>query len=180
MRRGDWIQTYSGIAFWPLDPWPQEVLLEDIAHALSNKCRFSGHTIRMYSVAEHCCHLYDYLVEEPRAARAYALFHDAAEAYLPDVPRPLKALMPEFIEAEDALLEVILQKFGAGASPAIEARVKELDTRILFDERNQLLGPSPRSWNFEAKPLDIVVECWIPRVAKEQFLRRAAEMGIRP
>ena len=52
-RRGDWMQTHSGLRFYPLDPRPEDIRIEDIAHALPMICRFNGHCSRFYSVAEH-------------------------------------------------------------------------------------------------------------------------------
>lgn len=63
-RRGDWIQTFTGRRFWPLDPRPEDVCIEDIAHALSLKCRFGGHCTRFYSVAEHSVHVSNYVPAE--------------------------------------------------------------------------------------------------------------------
>lgn len=92
-RKGDWIQTYTGRQFWPLDPKPEEVCIEDIAHALSQQCRYAGHTIRFYSVAQHSVEI---ALRVPRAAALWGLLHDAAEAYLVDLPRPVKYLMPAY------------------------------------------------------------------------------------
>ena len=64
MRKGDWIQTYSAISFWPLDARAEEIEIADIAHSLSLQCRFAGHCEEFYSVAEHCCHIFDYVSEK--------------------------------------------------------------------------------------------------------------------
>lgn len=58
-RRGDWIQVYSGIQFWPIDPRPEEILVSDMAHSLAQQCRFTGHTREFYSIAQHCCLVHD-------------------------------------------------------------------------------------------------------------------------
>src|SRR5579885_2784587 len=89
MRHGDWIQTYCGVAFYPLDPRPEEILIEDIAHALSMLCRFTGHVKRFYSVAQHCVYVSHRC--DPKDA-LWGLLHDAAEAYLNDISRPVKSL----------------------------------------------------------------------------------------
>ena len=65
-RKGDWILTYSGIEFWPLDPRPEDVRIEDIAHALSMQCRFAGHCDRFYSVAEHSIRVADLVPREDK------------------------------------------------------------------------------------------------------------------
>jgi hypothetical protein len=92
-RKGDWIQTFTGKQFWPLDPRPDEVYIEDIAHALGNICRFNGHCLRFYSVAEHCFHVSHKVV--PGLA-LMGLLHDAAEAYVCDVVRPVKPYLKEY------------------------------------------------------------------------------------
>ena len=83
LRNGSWLQTYTGIQFWPLDPRPEEIDIQDIAHALSLLCRFNGHCQRFYSVAEHSVHVSTILAPE---FGLWGLLHDAAEAYLSDIP----------------------------------------------------------------------------------------------
>ncbi len=94
-RLGDWIQTASGGSFFPLDPRPEEVDIDDIATALSRMNRYNGHfsdKFDFYSVAEHSILLAQYVQERTGSAThaMWALLHDAAEAYTSDVPRPLK------------------------------------------------------------------------------------------
>lgn len=103
------IRTYTGKIFNVFDPDPDMICIEDIAHALSNLCRFGGHTDDFYSVAEHS---YRVLVEVPRALKLQALLHDASEAYLVDMPSPIKYYMPQYREFEDKLMHVIAGKFG--------------------------------------------------------------------
>ena len=104
------ITTFSGIQFWPLLPNGADIRIEDIAHALSNQCRFAGHTRVFYSMAEHSvrvsqlCRLEDAL---------WSLLHDASEAFLSDIPAPLKEL-PEFEAYRTA--ERALQRTIASAS----------------------------------------------------------------
>jgi uncharacterized protein len=87
VRNGAWIQTVTGKQFWPMDAQPEEVDIEDIAHALSLPCRFNGHCKQFYSVAEHSIHV-SRVVSNENAARG--LLHDAAEAYLSYIPQPVK------------------------------------------------------------------------------------------
>jgi hypothetical protein len=138
-RRGDWIQTYSGIQFWPLDPREEDILIEDIAHALSMQCRFGGHCHRFYSVAEHCCHVSDRCPEFP----LWGLLHDAAEAYLTDVIRPIKPYLTEYKGIEDHLMYHIANRFGLEHD--MPYNVKVADLRILTTEVGQLLGPPPQA-----------------------------------
>lgn len=103
------IRTFTGIYIDIQDPQPEDICIEDIAHALSNLCRFGGHTMRFYSVAEHCLRTVELV--EPKHKLA-ALLHDASEAYLIDMPSPIKQLLPDYCKIESWLLEVIAEKFG--------------------------------------------------------------------
>src|ERR1051325_4550411 len=123
-ERGDWMQTFSGRRFYPLSPRSDELDPADIAHALSLLCRFAGHVERFYSVAEHCVHL-SYAVP-PEDALA-ALLHDATEAYVVDVPRPLKRSLPEYQEIEFGVWAVIVERFGL-LSVTLPDSVKWADT----------------------------------------------------
>jgi hypothetical protein len=167
--RGDWIQTAIGGQFWPIDPRPDEVEVEDIAHALSLLCRFGGHCLRFYSVAEHSVLL-------ARAAkpehRLWALLHDASEAYLVDVPRPIKRFLGGYSEAEDKIMRAVCQRFGM--PDQMPAEVKDLDTRILTDERQQNMAPAPQPWSTDADPVGVTLEYWPPERAKQEFLAELA------
>ena len=92
-RVGDWIQTFSGGCFWPLDPRSSEVDIHDIAQSLAMTPRYRGHTVRFYSVAEHSV-----LVSRavPPEYALWGLLHDAAEAYTADIPSPLKRSIAEW------------------------------------------------------------------------------------
>jgi hypothetical protein len=86
-RKGDWMQTYTGRQFWPIDPRADEIDIVDIAHALSQQCRFAGHCKSFYSVATHSWHTSNVCNSENAL---WGLLHDAAEAYLVDLPTPIK------------------------------------------------------------------------------------------
>src|SRR5438128_5709421 len=107
--RGDWMQTYTGRRFYPLAPAIEDVDLRDIAHSLAHQCRYAGHVDRFYSVAEHCVLLSRAV---PAEYALDALLHDAAEAYVVDVPRPLKRNLAGYAEIEDRALSTILQALG--------------------------------------------------------------------
>lgn len=139
--RGDWMQTFTGVAFYPADPQPEEIFIEDIAHALSLQCRYGGHCDRHYSVAEHCVHV-SYMVP-PEDALA-GLMHDATEAYLMDIPRPVKALLPQYRDLEDKLWAVIAKRFDI--SPVLPTSVHEADNRILNSERDANMKAPPQDW----------------------------------
>ncbi len=165
IRHGDWMQTFTGRRFWPLDPRADEIHVEDIAHALSMQCRYAGHCLRFYSVAEHSVLL-------ARAMDLYgdarwALLHDASEAYLVDVPRPVKPYLDGYKLAESTVMAAVCQRFGL--PPAMPAKVHEADNRIIADERANL-SVCEAEWDFEAKPMGIALEFWAPAEAKAEFL----------
>lgn len=173
-RRGDWMQTRTGRAFWPLDPRPEEVDPFDIAHALSMICRFGGHTDRFYSVAEHCL-LMSYAVSPENAL--WALLHDATEAYMGDMIRPLKRSMPAYVLAEDHLMTVICDRFGLDYT--FPAEVKAADNRILLDERAALMSAPPLPWNQDeasVQPLGVTIYAYHPAAARDLYLRRLEEV----
>lgn len=172
-RRDDWMQTYTGRPFWPLDPRVEDIDIEDIAHALAMICRYGGHTRRFYSVAEHCV-LMSYAVAPEHAL--WAMLHDATEAYVGDMIRPLKYSMPAYREVEDRLMTVICERFGLDL--VCPAEVKAADTRILNDERAALLGPPPAPWH-EAEaigPLGVQIRCWIPNRAEAEYEYRLRQL----
>lgn len=167
MRNGDWMQTFTGRQFWPIDPRPEDIFIEDIAHALSMMCRYGGHALRFYSVAEHCCHLYDVV---PKEHRLWALLHDASEAYIVDIVRPLKPFLSEYKVYEKAIMKCVARRFALSETePSI---VKEMDGRILADEAAQVMSSPPASWSFAGEPLGITIQCWSPDRAELEFLRR--------
>jgi len=166
-RRGDYIGTFTGKQFWPLDPRPEEVCLEDIAHALANICRFNGHTNRFYSVARHCLNVEALLKQRgfDKRIRLYGLLHDAAEAYICDIPRPLKHFMPEYRETEDAVQKAIYKHFGLTWPTAEEEKaIKAADDYVLALEAKKLMR-NIKAWNLvRTEPGDSIQvfydECW--------------------
>lgn len=171
-RKGDWKQTFTGKQFWPMDPRPEDFDILDIAHALANTCRYGGHVKRFYSVAEHCV-LLSYKV--PYRLSFAALMHDFAEAYIGDMVRPLKVFMPEFKAIERHIEAIGAPVFGL--SYPWPEEVMSADTRILTDERHQLMAVAPIPWGTDGDPLGVTVQCWTPEVAKARFLQRFHELG---
>lgn len=164
-RKGDWIQTATGRQFWPIDPRPEDIDLYDIAHALARLCRYGGHCTQFYSVAEHSVLLASKVAPENRL---WALLHDASEAYLVDVPRPLKPFLAGYREAEDRIMRAVCDHFGlVGEMPD---EVKALDTRILTDERQQNMVAAPQPWSTDAEPIGVTVCCWEPHIAQREWL----------
>lgn len=182
-RRGDWICTASGQQFWPLDARPEEVHVGDIAHALANVCRFNGHTREFYSVAQHSVYVsalvtgpIDLPATLPRqtvVAGLWGLLHDAAEAYLCDLPRPVKRSigLEGYAEAENALMIVIAQHFGIPFP--IPAEVKTADDMMLRAEARDLMPPeSVRTWSLpDVEPWEKTVKPMAPPAARNFFLQ---------
>ncbi len=142
-RQGDWMQTFTGKKFWPLDPRPEDVSIEDISHALSLLCRFNGHCNEFYSVAQHSVLVSKIVTPENTLA---ALFHDASEAYLGDIIRPIKKFLPFAVkEIERRLEEVIFQHFSIQKYDKQE--ISRADNIVLFTEMRDLMGKPPSTWN---------------------------------
>jgi hypothetical protein len=160
-----WIQTFSGKRFEPLDPAVDSIDVVDIAHALSQLCRFGGHCRVFYSVAEHCVRASRIVAPE---LRLWALLHDAAEAYLADVPRPLKQRIPEYHGHEDRLLKRIAQRFRLPWP--IPAAVFDADDRMLATEARDLMAPPPAPWGLTAQPLAETIVPWTAVAAERAFL----------
>ena len=138
-----WISTYSGKQYHYFDPKPEMICIEDIAHALSNTCRFTGHVASFYSVAEHSIHAAHHVAPE---LRKFALLHDATEAYLVDIPRPLKQYLhimmgPSLVSyktVEEATMLIIAEALGFAWRNY--PQVKVVDNRLLATEWRALLG----------------------------------------
>lgn len=181
--RGDWMQTYTGRQFWPMDPRASEIDPDDIAHALSMLCRYGGHSSEFYSVAEHCV-LMSYAVSPEHALAA--LLHDATEAYLVDVPRPIKRApgMEAYRVAEARLMDEIAERFnlsGGDAWYGLPAEVKAADNRILVDERARLMSlGADLDWNLGGiEPLGVKIQCWAPHVAEDRWRNRLIELRVK-
>jgi hypothetical protein len=187
------IQTYSGAFYDFQNPDPRSIHLRDIAHALSNACRFAGHTARFYSVAEHSVRVSRILQEQGYDERTQriGLLHDAHEAYVWDCPRPFKPLLGEvyknFAERAD---RVIAEKFGR-ARPEVfhEPPIKEADDIALVAEARALMNPGPTEWVSWEDRYSKVPEPprgtfrpgtlgWTPRDAEAEFYERARELGL--
>lgn len=164
-----WINTLSGQHFNFTDTDPATINIEDIAAALSNICRFTGHLPDFYSVAQHSVHV-SYLV--PPEFALEALLHDAAEAYCNDISTPLKALIPEYREIEDRIDAVIRSKFDL--PPAMSTPVKYADLNMLATERRDFDMDDGTPWPvLEGIPCaDFIVSPLLPRQARVLFLNR--------
>ena len=159
------IRTFTGRYINLLEPDPVQIDIRDIAHALSNECRFSGHTQRHYSVAEHSV-VGSYFV--PADQRLRFLLHDATEAYLKDLPKPLK-MLPQFDfynELEDMWAAAIATRFCIEAEMTEE--MKLVDRAMLVSEQRDLMSREPRE-DDGALPLPIVIPQLEPRDIEASF-----------
>lgn len=167
-REGGFVCTNSGIAYYPLDPRPGDIHVPDIAYALSKLCRYGGHCLDFYSVAEHSV-LASYLVP-PRFA-LHALLHDAAEAYLVDLPRPIKRSLALYKAIERRNERIIWPHFGLPID--MPAEVHAADQTMLMTEKPVLMPPTewdPRDITDDAA--DIPIFCWDHHEAALQFMAR--------
>lgn len=174
-REGSWLQTYSGRMFWPLGPRPEDVHIEDIAHALSHLCRFGGHATEFYSVAQHSI-LVSRLV--PYEYALAGLLHDAAEAYVGDMVRPLKeaGVLHEYRRIEERVSRAIAERFGLpwdGLGMILGAHVKHADNVALATEvRDVMGGQRIDSWESLPAPLYERLRPYGTETAKRAFLSR--------
>lgn len=184
-----WIQTCTGRPWYYESPRPEDVVLEDVAHALSNLCRFGGHVTRFYSVAEHSV-LVSRLAadllppDQSRYVALQGLLHDATEAYVVDVPRPLKRLLPDYEKYEAIAWTAIHQAFNLPLT--LSSFVHRADRHAVHLERTQLLVPTvhPRlrsEWG-TGDPALKETPHWVwrlglpPEEAKKLFMNRYEEL----
>lgn len=165
VREGDWMQTYGGRAFYPIDPRPEEIFIEDIAGALSKTCRFGGHCLKFYSVAEHCVHVAAHV---PRYMSLTALLHDASEAYIADIIRPLKPYLHNYYALEETVMEAVVNRYGL--LWPMPAEVKRVDNALLAAERDQIMAHPPRDWGLTEPALGVEIKCWSPNDAFSEFV----------
>jgi len=139
---GHWVNTYTGKHFHYLDPQPEEIDIIDIAHSLSLTCRYGGHCKQFYSVGDHSIRVAEIV---PKELKLQALLHDAAEAYLTDLPRPIKYDIPKFRDIEDEIQQVISTKFVIGYPPfpweGLTAKrvIKQADNILLATEARDMM-----------------------------------------
>lgn len=164
------LETWSGLFYEFLDPKPEQIDIGDIAFALSNKARFSGHTL-FYSVAEHSVSVAKRL---PKRLQLAGLLHDAAEAYLGDVPSPLKACLPDFRKIEAINERAIFKKFKVELLLTDWALIKQADLQALYNEAHVLVPSQGKDWSMfkgkQWKTDDIFPLCMPPEEAHRLFM----------
>lgn len=168
VAKGPTIMLASGRLFDFLDPHGSDFGIDDIAQGLAHICRYAGQCRAFYSVAEHSI-----LVADIAEDFAYeALLHDAAEAFIGDITRPLKQLLPEYKRIEAAVEDAIIERFGMDRR--FRDIVKRADLRVLAAEQAQVMAPGCADWAVEAgiNPAPIQVRYLDPATAKRAFLSR--------
>lgn len=172
-RRGDWMQTISGVQFYPLDPRPEEVRIRDIAWSLARVCRFGGHILLdHYSVAEHSVLVSRVL---PRRLALQGLLHDATEAYCQDLVRPVKkGVGHAYADIEGAIWRAIAQRFGL--PEYLDVEVKQADDAVLLAEKKVLLLDGPEWAPLGVEPADVQVLGLGPQAAFDLFLGRFCDL----
>ncbi len=158
----NWMTTYTGKKFHYLNPQPDEIDIRDIAHHLSLICRFTGASRIFYSVAEHSVRVAGLLPKELQLA---GLLHDAAEAYINDISRPVK-YAHKLEETEKGITLAINKKFGLETHIAL---IKEMDSKMLATEARDLLSNTD-GWAKLPEPLSEIIIPWTSDLAERSFL----------
>ncbi|KKL18809.1 hypothetical protein LCGC14_2471800 [marine sediment metagenome] len=176
------IITYTGKSFNLLEPKPEMVCIEDIAHSLAYQCRYTGHTREFYSVAQHCVLMTRNpdLPGDPMGK----LLHDAGEAYIGDIARPWKSLLSVSIghghcgisnepirKFEQKIQRVIGLALGLDLTHSV--KIKESDVRMMATEVRDLMPPgfTAKEWGIDiSNPVKEVIDPWPPFTAEIRFL----------
>lgn len=163
MEYEPFIMTVSGKKIHFLNPDPTTIDIEDIAYSLANQCRFNGH-VPFYTVAEHSVAVASRLPPEQQLA---GLLHDASEAYLSDIPSPIKQFLPDYLVMEEKLQGVINAKYGVDI---YTPEVKQADRDALHTEAYFLMNNPdwiPATWKHTDQPRPL---CLPPKAAFNWFL----------
>lgn len=176
---GPTILLASGNYFDYCAPETSVFTIDDIAHGLSMTCRFAGQCARFYSVAEHSIYVSQLVPPEDALT---GLLHDAAEAFVGDMAKPLKVLLPEYKAIENRVEKAIFDRFGLPFP--LPASIKPVDVRMLATEQRQVMR-NRDDWDYTRgmAPADITIRCLPPADAKREFLERfhaIANEGCRP
>lgn len=162
--------TFSGLVVDPRALELDKINIEDIAHSLSMQCRFGGHVTEFYSVAQHSIEVSKRVSVENAL---WGLLHDASEAYVCDLPRPIKSLFPEYIKLEREIQERIAARFSL--SFPIPAEIKRADTIELLTEAKRFHNTPIFNGELIARPIEGMISL-APAFAKRQFLERYEEL----
>ena len=172
-KYGTWIQTFTGKIFDLSDPKPENVDIVDIAHALGMLCRYCGHVKKFYSVAEHCVVMSR--IVSPEAALD-VLLHDSPEAYVTDISRPIKSLLPNHAPMEARVLSAIYEYLELDLpSESIKKEIELADLTLYLTEREQLMAKPPKPWvcdDGRVEALPTTLPLWSPEIAETAYLER--------
>lgn len=174
-----WLLTHTGKRFHPIGHSTEDFDIQDIAHALANLCRFAGHTRKFYSIAQHCTVVSRILEEQGfnKVTQLRGLLHDASEAYLVDIPMPVKILdcMAGYRELEKKVEDRIAERFELES--LTNPSVKRADMIALAMEARDLMG-DPKDWEslIGIEPMRWEVYPMTPTQARRAFLTRFAEL----
>ncbi len=186
-RKGDFIGVYGGKKFWPLDPRPEDVDMIGVAHALSQVCRFNGHTKFHWSIAQHSLLVEDILCtylgqSENYRMRLLGLLHDASEAYISDLLRPFKKSVNGYKEIEAAVENAILVHCGLNEESIEKYElVKLADDIALMVEARMLMYPDEnweimKLWKDEYREYEKYIK-FVPNIMiKGRFLMTLGEL----
>lgn len=176
------IMTFTGMLFDIASPEADDFRIEDIAHALSLNCRYGGHCRSFYSVAQHSFYA-SYMVKSEMAKAA--LLHDATEAYMHDLPRPLKALLPDYKKLELALGCKIALAFDLPVCAFEDPDIKVIDNRLMALEATVLVNNPKVIWDCVGGipdgsmfDIDQNFHGWTPDMAERAFLSRFNELRL--
>lgn len=178
-----YVETRSGKRVTFLDPKPDDIDIHDIAYSLSNQCRFNGHCAAFYSVAEHSVHVSSLL---PRDLQLAGLLHDAAEAFIGDIPSPVKQFVPNLRDIEDNIIRVIFQKFGCVEALERYNEIKLADLQQLYTESHYLLPSGGKHWRMWEGPRiwsekdGVKPVCALPGYAYRAFMLTFKELYNEP
>jgi 5'-nucleotidase len=194
-QRRDSIRTFTNRSMRPLAPKAEDIAIEDVAHALANSCRFTGHVKYFYSVAQHAT-LCSYLVEHQAMEEKgdfegldveiafWALHHDDSEAYLSDIARPIKNAAAAFGETykavEAQLMEAVKERFLLW--PDTPEQVHSVDNTLLVTEARDLMHGTD-DWSAEYRPnkmppLPMKIEPWLPELNRTLFAQVVITEGL--
>lgn len=170
------ILTASGTYFDFVNTSSNVITIEDIAYGLSNVCRFGGHVSRFYSVAQHSVLVSRLVESQCEGLGLHGLLHDAGEAYIGDVPKPLKVLLPDYQVIEERVDHAI--RSWAGLPLKLPKVVKAADTVLLATEQRDLMPKHSDEWaSLEGvAPLGLKIRPWRPRKAYRLFMDRWYEL----
>ena len=166
---GPTIKTASGDYFDLEDPDFRSIKIEDIGYALAMLCRYTGHCSAFYSVAQHSVLVSTIVPVEHALA---GLLHDAAEAYIGDVSKPLKSLLPDYKRIEARIEAAVFKRFGL--PEVLPDAVKRADLILLRTEQRDLMDAEGEDWTYTegVAPLLARIHPQSSKLARDSFLSR--------